>query len=74
MIIPRHKICDLCGEEVGINKRYFIIKSKNYLVGFTGGCSVNEKHHICEDCMQEFEEYLHSKLRDGENIQKGGAK
>lgn len=49
MIIPRHKICDLCGEEVGINKRYFI---------------------ICEDCMQEFEEYLHSKLRGGENVQK----
>lgn len=30
MIIPRHKVCDFCGEEVGINKRYFIIKSKKY--------------------------------------------
>lgn len=69
MIIPRHKVCDFCGELVGVNKRYFIIKSKNYLVGYAGGCSDNKTHHICEDCMQEFAEYLHSKLRGGENVQ-----
>lgn len=67
MIIPRHKICDICGEEVGVNKRYFKIKSKNYIVGFAGSCSDNETHHICEDCMQEFEIYLQSKLRGKEN-------
>lgn len=66
MIIPRHKECDICGEEVGINKRYFIIKSKNYLVGFAGSCSDNKKYHICEDCMQEFATYLHSRLRGEE--------
>lgn len=51
MIVPRHKVCDFCGEEVGINKRYFKIKSKDYLVGYAGGCSDNRTHHICEDCM-----------------------
>lgn len=51
MIIPRHKVCDFCGEPVGVNKRYFKIKSKNYLVGYAGSCSDNETHHICEDCM-----------------------
>ena len=51
MIIPRHKVCDFCKEPVGVNKRYFIIKSKNYLVGYAGDCSDNRTHHICEDCM-----------------------
>ena len=51
MIIPRHKVCDFCKEPVGVNKRYFIIKSKNYLVGYAGSCSDNKTHHICEDCM-----------------------
>lgn len=51
MIIPRHKECDFCGEPVGVNKRYFIIKSKDYLVGYAGSCSDNRTHHICEDCM-----------------------
>lgn len=66
MIIPRHKECDFCGEPVGVNKRYFIIKSKNYLVGYAGSCSDNITHHICEDCMYEFEKYLQSKLRGEE--------
>lgn len=52
MIIPRHKVCDSCNEPVGVNKRYFIIKSKNYLVGYAGSCSDNRTHHICEDCMR----------------------
>lgn len=52
MIIPRHKICDICKEPVGINKRYFIIKSKNILAGFAWKCSDNKTHHICEDCMR----------------------
>ena len=51
MIIPRHKVCDFCGETVGVNKRYFIIKSKNYLIGYAGSCSDNKTHHICEDCI-----------------------
>lgn len=65
MIIPRHKVCDFCGVVVGINKRYFIIKSKDYFVGYAGGCSDNRTYHMCEDCMQEFETYLHSKLKGG---------
>ena len=59
MIIPRHKVCDICGEPVGVNNRYFIIKSKNYLVGFAGSCSDNKTHHICEDCMEKIIKELH---------------
>ena len=51
MIIQRHKVCDVCDQFVGVNKRYYIIKSKNYLSSFAGSCSDNRTHHICEDCM-----------------------
>lgn len=51
MIVPRHKICDICSESVGINKRYYIIKSKCIYVGYAGSASDNRTHHICEDCM-----------------------
>lgn len=51
MIIPRHKVCDFYKEPVEVNKRYFKIKSKNYLAGYAGGCSDNRTHHICERCM-----------------------
>ena len=51
MIIPRHKECDCCGQSVGVNKRYYIIKSKNFLVGYVGSYRDNKTHHICEDCM-----------------------
>lgn len=64
MIIPKHKICDICGERVGVNKRYYIIKSKNYLIGYAGGCSDSRTHHICEDCMYEFIIYLQTKLKN----------
>ena len=67
MIIPRHKVCDFCKEPVGVNKRYFIIKSKNYLVGYAGSCSDSRTYHICEDCMWEFATYLQSKMRGEEN-------
>ncbi len=66
MIIPRHKVCDFCGEEVGVNKRYFIIKSKDILSSYAGTISDNVNFDICEDCMREFTTYLHSKLRDKE--------
>lgn len=36
MIVPKHKICDLCGRVVGINIRYFIIKSKCFYVSYAG--------------------------------------
>ena len=62
MIIPRHKICDICKQSVGVNKRYFIIKSKDYLVGNAGGFIDNKTHHICEDCMQEVKTYIQNKL------------
>ena len=61
MIIPRHKVCDFCGQTVGVNKRYYIIKSKNYLVGYVGSCSDNKTHHICEDCMYEISEAIKAK-------------
>lgn len=67
MIIPKQRICDFCKQPVGINKRYFIIKSKNYFVSFLGGCSDNKTHDMCEDCMREFKTYLHAKMRGGED-------
>ena len=51
MIIPRHKICDLCEKEVGINVRYYIVKSKCIYESYSGSCRDNQKHHICEECM-----------------------
>ena len=66
MIIPRHRVCNFCGEEVGINKRYFIIKSKNIISSYGGTISDNLKYDICEDCMREFAKYLRSKLRGKE--------
>ena len=66
MIIPRHKVCDFCGEEVGVNKRYFIIKSKNIIDCFAGTMSDNQNYDICEDCMREFKTYLYTKLRGKE--------
>ena len=62
MIIPRHKVCDFCEKPVGVNKRYFIIKSKNIIDCFAGTMSDNVNFDICEDCMREFTNYLHSKL------------
>lgn len=63
MIIPRHRICNICGQKVGINKRYFSIKSKNILSSYAGAVSDNINYDICIDCMKEFADYLHSKLR-----------
>lgn len=53
MIIPRHKVCDFCKEPVGVNKRYFKIKSKCLFVGCGGSCSDNRTYHICEDCINK---------------------
>ena len=61
MIVPKHKICDMCGREVGINLRYYIIKSKCIYSGFAGTCFDNKKHHICERCMSHISEYYAQK-------------
>ena len=69
MIIPKHKICDICGQKVGENKRYLIIKSKNIASGYADemfGVPDNRNYDICIDCMKEFANYLHSKLRGEE--------
>lgn len=63
MLIPKHKVCDLCENPVGVNKAYFTIKSKNIIVAYAGSCSDNRTYHICEDCMYEFKTYLQSKLK-----------
>lgn len=65
MIIPRHKVCDCCGESVGVNNRYYIIKSKNYLVGYAGSCRDNKTHHICEDCMSEIAKEITRRIDNG---------
>lgn len=61
MIVPRHKICDMCGREVGKNLRYYIIKSKVFYYGYAGGYSDNRKHHICKTCMRHISEYYAQK-------------
>jgi hypothetical protein len=68
MIIPRHRICNFCGKKVGVNKRYFKIKSKDIITCYNYGetISSNINYDICIDCMQEFATYLHSKLKDKE--------
>ena len=71
MIVPRHKVCDFCKEPVGVNKRYFKLKSKNYLVSWGGSCSDNRTYHMCEDCMEEFVTYLQSKLEGGAESEQG---
>ena len=66
MIIPRYRICDICGKKVGINRRYFIIKSKNILNDYAGSFHDNKNYDIRVDCMQEFATYLHTKLKGEE--------
>lgn len=58
MVIKRHKICDICGENVGYNNRYIIIKSKNYVSNGVYGFSDNRKHHICIDCWNKICDYI----------------
>ena len=64
MIIPRHKICDICKQPVGVNNRYYTIKSKNHIVCSAGSCSDNRKHHICEHCMYKIEETIKENLKN----------
>jgi hypothetical protein len=47
MVIPKHRVCDLCGQEVGYGNRYYIIKSKYKYRGL----SDNRKHDVCVDCI-----------------------
>ena len=67
MIIPRHRVCNFCGEEVGSNKRYFIIKSKDIISCYAGTVRDNRKYDMCEDCMREFAKYLQSKWKVKKN-------
>ena len=58
MVIPRHKICDICKEDVGVNNRYYIIKSKNLVVGVCDSAKDNKTHHICWKCMNKIFDYI----------------
>lgn len=64
MIIPRHKVCDLCGKCVGTNLRYYKIHSKMLCVSYAGSCSDNRTHHICEECMEVIKEHIVDKARN----------
>lgn len=67
MIIPRYKVCDFCKSPIGVNNRYFKIKSKDYFVGFAGGFSDNRTHHICENCMHRIISAVED-IKGGANI------
>lgn len=66
MNVPKHIICDLCCRVVGVNLRYYIVKSKVLYVGSAGSCSDNKKHHICEECMASIRERIREKEGDEE--------
>ena len=53
MRIWNYKECDLCGNQVGVNKSYIILKSKNYIQSFAGCVSDNRKIFVCEDCWND---------------------
>lgn len=61
MIKPKHRVCDICGQSVGVNMRYFVINSKNFIQSNAGACFDNMKYDICEDCMHEIAKYINSK-------------
>ena len=63
MTIKRHKVCDLCGEVVGINNRYITIKSKNYVTNGVYGFQDNKKHHVCISCVNKFREFITQELK-----------
>lgn len=63
MIIPRHKVCDVCGQDLTCNIRYYIIKSKSFITSYAGDCNDNRKHHVCEMCVNEFKSWLEEKLK-----------
>lgn len=66
MITSKHKVCDFCGEEIGITKRYFTIKSKDIAINCLGTMFDKKNYSMCEDCMLEFSTYLQSKLKGEE--------
>lgn len=53
MIIPKHRICDICRENIGVNNRYHIIKSKEFVHASGGDMVDNRRHDVCERCMRE---------------------
>lgn len=63
MIIPKHKVCDICCKPVGFNKRYYVIKSKDFISNTIDGFSDNKTHHICEDCMEELSNLIRKQRR-----------
>ena len=72
MIIPRHKVCDICKEEVGgINKRYYIIKSRCLYLSYGGSARDNQTHHICENCMYQLTDAIHERLRANKDNDQG---
>lgn len=58
MIIPKRTVCDICEERVGINNRYYTIKSKDYVTSYVGCISSKMTHHICHNCMDKFQIWL----------------
>lgn len=67
MIIPRQRVCDVCGRDLTCNIRYYIIKSKAFYTSFGGDCKDNRKHDICETCMCEFKYWLKEQIKGESN-------
>lgn len=60
MVIPRHKVCDICGEPVGNGVRYYCIRSKAIYRNYAGSVKDNRTHHICETCMDKFVTFINN--------------
>lgn len=70
MIVPKKTVCDFCGRKVGINCRYYIIKSKNEHVGLTRYTD-NQKHHVCYLCYADLQKCMRKMIQTRQD-KKGG--
>lgn len=58
MIIPKRKICDICGRDLSCNIVYYTIKSDLFCVAGGGACHAKNRHHICSECVLEFKKWM----------------
>lgn len=58
MIIPKHKVCDICRQDIPVRSRCYKIPYKAMYEAF--GCSLIEhgKCDICERCMDRLMHYV----------------
>lgn len=58
MLIKKHKICDICKNEVGINNRYYTLKGKNTIICSGGWAKDGRTIHVCENCLSVLKDQI----------------